>query len=80
MTADELSHLFQVERKTFEWVPKGTFDELTKAGQWEAGPQISTFGQGDYEPYNPCRAIFGVLKGGRRIETNTKNDRTWKGA
>ncbi len=70
------SELFRTSKSTFEWVDKPEFDQMCDDKEWESEPRIDSFGDGYGEPYNPNRAIFGILKEGRRVYTNTKNDKT----
>ena len=70
--------LYQFERDTFEWLDRAEFDRLVDESEWDQQPRMGTFGNGYGEPYRPNKPIFGILTGGRRVRTNTKNDKAAK--
>ncbi len=63
--------IFDTERETFETVRFREFDLLANDEDWEDGPYRSSFGDGYGEPYNPNREVWGILQGGRRVQSNT---------
>jgi hypothetical protein len=57
-----------------ETIPRAEFDNLARAKQFKTGPFISSFGDGPGEPYVPQehRSVWGVLKDGREVRANGK--------
>jgi len=47
------------------------FDRLAREEQFRVGPRMSAFGDGYGEPYQPFRQIWGVLKDGRKVRSDT---------
>ena len=45
------------------------FNRLARERQFAVGPFIETFGDGPYEPYNPSRRVWGILRDGRQVES-----------
>lgn len=48
-------------------VGKAQFDELCEQDAFSDGPNVSTFGDGYGEPYNPNREAWGTLKNGTKV-------------
>ena len=71
-----LMDTYSLERSTFEWVDKPEFNRLVKESEWDEDPIIDNFGDEYGEPYHPVRVIVGILKGGRRVKTNTVDDQS----
>lgn len=59
----------------YEWIDKSEFDKFANAGKFTEGPFRDSFGDGDGEPYLPNRRLWGTLDDGRRVESNTTNER-----
>jgi hypothetical protein len=57
-----------------EPIPISEFDALVRAGEFANGPHVSTFGDGQGEPYNPFRDVWGTLRDGRKVRSETKAD------
>lgn len=62
-------HGYFVEKKITKpvQITKREFDFYVNKGQFKDGPFRETFGDGDYEPYNPYRQAFGTLKDGTGV-------------
>lgn len=48
-------------------ISKAELDAHYKAGDFAEQPQVSGFGDGPGEPYNPNREAWGTLKDGRQV-------------
>jgi hypothetical protein len=57
----------ELELAGYEAITIEEFDRLARFGAFAEGPVISGFGDGYGEPYTPSRAVWGVLKDGRRV-------------
>ena len=53
-------------------LPIAEFDQLARERQFQVGPFIETFGDGPYEPYNPSRRVWGILRDGRKVDSEKK--------
>lgn len=52
-------------------ITKLEFDALARAKQFSDGPYVSTFGDGEGEPYQPYRKLIGTLEDGTVVESST---------
>ena len=50
-------------------LPIAEFDQLARERQFQVGPFIETFGDGPYDPYIPSRRVWGILRDGRKVES-----------
>lgn len=57
--------------KEVEWMPKEMFDKRAVDCEFEVGPFKDSFGDGYGDPYNPNRQIWGKLKNGKFVRTET---------
>ena len=53
--------------KGYETITIEEFDKFCIEKAFKQGPEISTFGNGRYDPYCPKREVRGILNDGRKI-------------
>ena len=53
------------------WMPKAEFDQQFSLGHFVVGPFRSTFGDGEGEPYQPHRPLYGQHCDGRWLCSST---------
>jgi hypothetical protein len=77
MIADELNSKLKIGNyvmepryingETYNEIRKVEFDELCKQGAVDGEPMVSTFGDGEHDPYTPDRHAYAKLKDGRLV-------------
>ena len=59
------------ESPPYEDITIEEFNALCRQQAFEDGPQICSFGEGYGEPYHPHRRVWGILKDGRKVQSET---------
>jgi len=54
---------------THKFIPISEFNDLARARKFKEGPFKDSFGDGYGEPYNPNRAVWGVLEDGTAVRS-----------
>jgi len=67
--------LFRSDCMSGERIPLAEFDRLQNDDGFVKGPFIDGFGSGHGEPYRPYRDVWGELKDGRKVWSNTRDNK-----
>lgn len=60
-----------IQLEGYDTIPKVEFDQLARDKKFKEGPHIDSFGDGYGDPYSPHRTIWGTLKDGRKVRSET---------